>query len=323
MFFFEAFSGRNGNGFLHGMTVMWIAILVIGILAALVICVDLIDTHRLVVRTYEIGTERLRGNVKICLVSDLHEKESGKDNERLIAAVRKEQPDLVISAGDLLTAGGTMTRDRMQGALHLMRELAAEFPVYAAHGNHEQKLWRDKEQSGGGLMRFFEETLAKDGVVLLRNAVAKEVLPGMDIYGLEVPRQVIRKEAGARYTAEEVCESIGAPDAERFSLLIGHDPAQMAAYTAWGADLVLSGHVHGGIARLPLIGGLVAPPFELFPKYDRGLFTERSGAHTTHMVVSAGLGEHTLPLRFYNPRELVVITLKGNTSGTGSEAAGV
>ena len=300
-----------------------IAILVIGILALLVICVDLIDTHRLAVRSYEIATDRLSRDVKICLISDLHEKESGKENGKLIAAIRKEAPDLVISAGDLLTAGGTMTRDRMKGALHLMRELASAYPVYAAYGNHEQKLSRDEERNGGDLMQTFEQTLAKDGVVLLRDAVAKEALPGLDIYGLEVPRPVMVRAEGVRFTDEDIRARIGAPDPARFSLLIAHDPAQMETYTAWGADLVLSGHVHGGIARLPLIGGVVAPPFVLFPKYDRGLFTETAGAHRTQMVISAGLGEHTLPLRFNNPRELVVITLKGKTSGTGSEAAGV
>ena len=305
------------------MTVMMIAILVIGILILIVAAVDYADTHRLVTRHYTLETDKLPHDVTICLISDLHEAECGKNNGRLIAAVKEAKPDLVISAGDLLTGHSRPEHVSTKEALHLTEVLAKDYPLYAAHGNHEWKLERDRDTVYGDLLARFEAALRETGAVLLRDEKAKAPVEGMEIYGLEIPIDVIKKEPGAVFTAEDILLRLGEPDPGRFSLLIAHDPAQFAAYAGWGADLVLSGHVHGGIVRLPFIGGIVAPPFELFPRYDRGLFTETKDGHTTHMVISAGLGEHTLPLRCNNPRELVVITLKGNTSGTGSETAGV
>lgn len=289
---------------------MMVVFLVICILLLFAICVDYADTHRLKVRYYTIETNQ-PVRLKLCLLADLHGKECGRENERLIAAVEREKPDLIISAGDLMTAGNEMDAIVMKPALHLIQVLAAQYPVYAAHGNHEQKMLLIGEESGNDRMQRFEADLRERGAVLLRDEAAKEVPQGTEIFGLEIPLPVIKKEAGAQFTAEDIRERIGDADPERFSILIAHDPAQMKAYTDWGADLVLSGHVHGGIIRLPLIGGVVAPPFVLFPRYDAGLFTERKDAHETNMVISAGLGEHTLPFRFNNPRELAVITVKG------------
>ena len=99
---------------------------------------------------------------------------------------------------------------------------------------------------------------------------------------------------------------IGTPDAESFNLLLAHDPDFFPSYDAWGAELTLSGHVHGGILRIPGIGGVIAPSLELFPKYDGGYFQGKQGA----MVISRGIGVHTLPVRFFNPGEVVVIRLE-------------
>ena len=82
--------------------------------------------------------------------------------------------------------------------------------------------------------------------------------------------------------------------------------AYFPAYAEWGADLVLSGHVHGGIMRLPLLGGVISPTLRLFPRYDGGLFQE--GGST--MILGRGLGSHTIPIRIFNPGELVVVELE-------------
>jgi predicted MPP superfamily phosphohydrolase len=77
-------------------------------------------------------------------------------------------------------------------------------------------------------------------------------------------------------------------------------------YIGWRADLVLSGHVHGGLVRLPFIGGVISPQVRLFPKYDAGLFSEQG----YNMVVSRGLGTHSYMPRFFNPPQLLVIKIK-------------
>ena len=89
-----------------------------------------------------------------------------------------------------------------------------------------------------------------------------------------------------------------------YNILLSHNPLYYPAYRDWGADLTLSGHIHGGIIRIPGLGGLLSPDLTLFPRYDGGHFTERG----KHLIVSRGLGNHFL-VRVMNPPEIGVITL--------------
>ena len=109
----------------------------------------------------------------------------------------------------------------------------------------------------------------------------------------------------------ELRRLIGRADPKAFQILLAHTPEHARAYGSWGADLVLAGHNHGGIVRLPLLGGLVSTSFRLFPKYDRGRFSVGKG----EMIISAGLGSHTIPVRPFNPPEMLLITLRHQGRG--------
>ncbi len=98
---------------------------------------------------------------------------------------------------------------------------------------------------------------------------------------------------------------LGAAGKDCFNILLAHNPEYFKEYQEWGADLVMSGHVHGGIARLPLLGGVIAPSLQLFPAYDAGLFQRGK----SHMVLTRGLGTHHIRLRFFNIPEISVINL--------------
>ena len=91
-----------------------------------------------------------------------------------------------------------------------------------------------------------------------------------------------------------------------YNILIAHNPVYFSTYEEAGYDLVFSGHVHGGIIRLPIIGGVCSPQVKLFPKYDKGRFDINDSV----MILGAGLGTHTIPIRFNNPPEIVVVKLK-------------
>ena len=99
---------------------------------------------------------------------------------------------------------------------------------------------------------------------------------------------------------------LGRPCADEYNILLAHNPDYFQAYAGWGADLVLSGHVHGGIMRLPVLGGVLSPALRLFPRYDGGLYEEGK----SKMVLGRGLGTHTLPIRVFNPGELIVVRLE-------------
>ncbi len=106
--------------------------------------------------------------------------------------------------------------------------------------------------------------------------------------------------------ADYLPKILGEPRTDACQILIAHNPLYFEEYAAWGADVVVSGHVHGGIMRLPVLGGVLSPNLSLFPKYDGGRFELGRAV----MILSRGIGTHTIPLRIFNPAELVVLDFK-------------
>ena len=127
------------------------------------------------------------------------------------------------------------------------------------------------------------------------------------MYGLEIPLIYYKKPKSPMLQTEEIQQLIGKPDQDRVNLLLAHNPKYGNAYFEWGADLILSGHYHGGIVRFGRNKGILSPQFQLFPPYCCGAFHRKN----QHMYVSAGLGEHTIPVRIHNPRELLIVDYRG------------
>ena len=123
------------------------------------------------------------------------------------------------------------------------------------------------------------------------------------VWGYELPIEYYKRGRKAELLEMQITETLGTPDENSFNLLLAHNPIYFPTYAAWGADLTLSGHLHGGIVRLPFVGGVISPQIRLFPKYTHGMYTENG----RKLITSAGLGSHTINLRINNPPELVVI----------------
>ena len=252
-------------------------ITVIGILAVIVLWVMLFDSNRFVVRKLTVQDDRMKRRCRAVVLSDLHNKQYGGSNERLLEAIREQKPDFVLIAGDMLTARG---KESPEPALAFLRELAKSYPVYYGNGNHEQRI-RLHPDVYGDMAERYKNALTEMGIAPLVNCHV--ILPeyGIAIYGAEI--------------GEDYYQRIW---------LAQMDPDYFPQYAAWGADLTLSGHVHGGVVRIPVWGkGVISPAWRLFPKYDGGIF--REGAKT--MVLSRGMGSHTIPVRIFNPAELWVI----------------
>ena len=111
---------------------------------------------------------------------------------------------------------------------------------------------------------------------------------------------------------EKMTEIMGTPESDAYRILMVHQPDFAPVYLDWGADLVLSGHLHGGIVRIPGIGAVMSPQLRLFPKYSGGDYKE---AGEKRVIVSKGLGTHTINLRLFNPAEMIAIRLKGEKTG--------
>ena len=190
-------------------------------------------------------------------------------------------------------------------ALSFVKEITGICPVYYANGNHEQRMKESPDDYQYSYAEY-KEALKACGVHFLENETVRFEEYNVTLRGLEIPLSCYRRFRKGTLTVEEIIERIGQPDETTYEVLLAHNPTYMETYQKWGADLVLSGHLHGGVVRIPGILGVISPAFELFPKYSGDLY--RDGDKIS--VVSKGLGTHTFHIRLWNPAEFIVLHLK-------------
>lgn len=276
-----------------------IAILLFGII---MLAIGIYDGNRFVVVQDTFHTNKIQKNFKFALISDLHNCNYGEQNSKVVKALEEANPDFIIVAGDLLTS---QKHQNIENTVALMQKMCKKWPVYYAMGNHETKLILYSDE----FCRQFEEFTARteyENKHVLQNQ--RIYLPEyrIDICGLELERQYYKRFVKRELPVEHLKELVGESNEAAFQILIAHNPEYFKSYADWGADLVLSGHIHGGIMRLPFLGGVIAPSLRLFPEYDGGIFSE--GKST--MLISRGMGVHSIPLRFFNPAELHIVTVQ-------------
>lgn len=252
----------------------------------------------LMVTEIRISSDRLPASFsgfRIAHISDLHNASFGENNAALLQRLSDIAPDMIAITGDLIDKH----RTDVQTALRFAREAVNIAPVYGVTGNHEAWSAQVGDLKAGlldaGVVVLEDETvqLARGGETILLAGLNDPDFTSKGNRLFEVPemddgrlRNMLGEETG-------------------FSILLSHRPELFETYAACGVDLVLSGHAHGGQFRLPFIGGLIAPNQGFFPRYDAGLFVDGQ----THMVVSRGLGNSVIPLRFNNRPEIVLIEL--------------
>ncbi len=287
-----------------GKNMLIFLLLLATILIVFVLMVIHHDMHHFVIRNYEIHSERLKKDAVFCLLSDLHENQFGEGNIDLLNAINDISPDAILIAGDMLTAYQELGHDRYEKIADFVCALCQKYPVYAANGNHETKM----DILGGFRKQAYdkyEKTIRDAGCVLLRNQGTYLEEYNMEIHGLELGPEFFRKMVKYPMPDGYIEKYFGVPCKDRFQLLIVHNPIYFDRYKLWGADLTVSGHVHGGIIRLPLFGGVISPALVPFPKYDGGLYE----IENSKMILSRGLSTHSIRVRFNNPGELCVIKL--------------
>lgn len=243
----------------------------------------------LMVRTYEIKSEKLTGSVRIALLTDLHSCVYGEEQKELLDAVEAQHPDLVLLGGDIVD-------DELDPApaFAAVKALAAAYPVYYVSGNHEH--W------SGALERIKAE-LVSYGVRVLSGGCDTILFSGqpITICGIDDPS------VGEEMWRAQLETCAQTANTDYFTILLTHRPERVEQYERYSFDLILAGHAHGGQWRLPgLINGLLAPDQGLFPAHAGGAYPVGKGT----MVVSRGLArESTRIPRLFNPPELVVINL--------------
>ena len=255
------------------------------------------DNSALELNTYTVSSSALPegfDGYRIAHVSDLHNAEMGKDNEKLLDMLRDAKPDMIAITGDLIDSRHT----DVAVAVKFIEEAVKIAPCYYVTGNHESRVDAYSE---------LKENMEALGVVVLEDARIQLTQGNDTIMLLGVNDPSFDRKEVVRLEEEIINEKMIELHANKkgYTILLIHRPEFFDIYVKYDVELVLSGHMHGGQFRLPLIGGLASGD-GLFPEYDAGLYTEDN----TNMLVSRGIGNSLFPFRFNNPPEVLLIELK-------------
>ncbi len=267
------------------------------VLVALVIWIAWGNTA-LELSTYTISSSKLPQSFdgyRIAHVSELHNAEMGKDNEKLLTMLRDADPDMIALTGDLIDSRNT----DIEVALQFVREAVKIAPCYCVTGNHEARVNEYYKLKAG---------METAGVTVLEDVRTEISMEGENItlIGVNDPSyQTDYLFGDAESVIDAKLEELHTEN-DGFTILLSHRPELFNTYVDQDIDLVLSGHAHGGQFRLPIVGGLVAPNQGLFPEYDAGIYTEDN----TNMLVSRGVGNSIFPFRINNRPEVILIELQ-------------
>ena len=274
-------------------------VLVVSVLIILAIGIWILWSNTaLEVNEYEIVSERIPqgfDSFRIAQVSDLHNKDFGEGYGQLLTLLSEINPDIIVVTGDLIDSRQT----DLDVALEFAWQAGKIARVYYVSGNHEARVPEYEDLKTG---------LVKAGVVILENQKVQITREGESItlMGIEDPSfQEDYLFGDSESVARQAIENLQ-NESDGYTILLSHRPELFDLYVETEMDLVFSGHAHGGQFRLPFIGGLVAPNQGFFPKYDAGQFTEEN----TTMIVSRGVGNSIIPIRFNNRPEIVLVTLR-------------
>ena len=232
---------------------------------------------------------------KIAQVSDFHNAEIGEENERLLAMIEAAEPDIIAITGDMIDS----RRTNIETALDFAEKAVKLAPCYYVNGNHELRVLEYEELKKG---------LLELGVVVLENESTKTNIKNQEITVIGISDPSLEANELWSVEAEVVNNHLGEliKADDNYKLVLSHRPELLEIYCEAGADLVLTGHAHGGQIRLPFVGGVIAPHQGFFPEYDGGLYIKEE----TNMIVSRGIGNSLFPLRFNNRPEVVLIELQ-------------
>jgi len=279
-----------------------------------------IDSNtRLVTTEYKLNYSNLPeafDRYRIVVLADVHGAQHGDNNENLIDAVKDANPDMIAIVGDLIDRyqPGKTVEKQLEIARKLVEGLMDVAPVYFVTGNHE---W------DSGEVRSLLTLLEESGVTVLQNQyklLERAAASGEDLEDAENAGGVENAESGTfilvgvddpngpadMVKPDELIENIRQKENPGFIMVLSHRNYNLKMYDRLEADLVLSGHAHGGMVRLPLTDGLIGPQSDFFPTYTSGVYS--SGE--TNMVVSRGIGNHLGWTRFLNNPEVVVVELR-------------
>ena len=279
-------------------------LLIILLFLVLIVGVLLIDSNtRIVTTEYVLRYPNLPepfDGFRIAVLSDIHASVFGENNSRLISKVTEAQPDIIVITGDIIDGSKKPTlKEQLAIAEALIERLSPIANIYYITGNHE---W-----DSGGVKQLL--TMLGERVCVMRNQydgfekfAEDKISSGViTIAGIDDPNG-----PADMVKPEKLISDIRDRAGHGFLIVLEHRNNNLPLYSELEVDLVISGHAHGGIIRLPFTDGLIGQSREWMPTFTSGVYTMGN----TNMVVSRGIGNHTGLPRFLNNPEVVIVELR-------------
>ncbi len=276
---------------------------IISIIAIVVLMIIVVGNCILSVTEYTISLTELESSAKVVVISDLHGKEYGRDNRRLLAKISEQSPDAIFVVGDMLDDDDA--KNGFPKTVKLLSGLLDIAPVYFSYGNQEKEYNSD-------IINIFVKTITENGVVILDDSFVDCEIGGQKIrvggtmgHAFPFGRTKEEFESSNEYIFLRNMEKTSLP-----TIVLAHMPDTFifnGAYNYWNnIDLVVSGHTHGGVIRLPFVGGVYSPMQGIFPEYDYGFYML---GENMKMVITSGLSGYKFIPRVFNLPEICVLNL--------------
>lgn len=286
-------------------------ILSILIIVCLIVCliISYFENRRLDVTRYEIRDSRIPAafnGYHIVHLSDLHNASFGEQNERLVSKVKELKPDIILITGDMIIGKPGLN---VAFAAETVNTLCKIAPVYFSMGNHELRASIYTDTYGDMWKDFSSRLLPEVQLLLDEEALIQKESDVIHLYGLNLTPEFYKRLIRTPMPPDYLISLFGQCNFDEYHIFMAHNPDYFKEYAAWGANLIFAGHIHGGMIRLPLVGGVFSPMIHFFPKYDKGLFTDNN----KYMILSGGLGNHTFKIRVNNVPDIVSATLYQET----------
>lgn len=276
--------------------------ILLGILISIILVIFYIiaNQYKITKSEYTVESDRVKSEIKIAVVSDLHNMNFLNDNKGVVKKIQSEEPDIIAVVGDMIDEYA----ENSENTLNVMTALPDIAPTYYSMGNHD-KLFSDytsyiTEVENSGVIVLDDKT---DKITIGENEITLLGLSGYSFGEVENPA----------YTAllKELCEN------DSLRLMLCHYPEfsqwffERDLYYESDFELMLSGHTHGGLVRIPYIGGVFAPNQGFFPEYTKGMYyVDKENKNPYNMLVTSGLGQDKRFIRLNNFPEIAFITVK-------------
>ena len=281
--------------FIYIIIFMEKVLLVIVIIMFIIFIISIIYCYiKIDITVFNIVNKKIDKNLKLMFLSDLHNRNIYK---KLKIILEQEKPDIIICGGDMVNEGLNGINNYMS-----IIPLLKEYKTYYTFGNHEEIINENNYLEYKEYIKYLNKT----SIILLNNK-SFNLSKNIRLIGLNPNLEYYRRFRKEGLNKEIITNYTGKINKKHFNILVSHNPLEFNSYVDYGVDIILCGHVHGGVVKLPLFGALLSPDFTLFPKHYEGMYKK----NYTSMIVSRGIGFSTkLPFRIFNHPEIVIINLK-------------